>query len=34
MSTRNMTMVVERDYASDDNAGFAQDPWKLGDKSL
>lgn len=33
MSTRNMTMVVERDYASDDNAGFAQDPWKLGDKS-
>ena len=33
MSTRNMTMVVERDYASDNEAGFAQDPWKLGDKS-
>ena len=33
MSTRNMTMVVERDYASDDNAGFAQNPKKLADNS-
>ena len=33
MSTRNLTMVVERDYASDHELGFAQDPWKLGDKS-
>ena len=33
MSTRNMTMVVERDYASDHELGFAQDPWNLGDKS-
>ena len=33
MSTRNMTMVVERDYASDHHLGFAQDPWNLGDKS-
>ena len=33
MSTRNMTMVVERDYASDDNAGFAQNPKKIADNS-
>jgi len=33
MSTRNLTMVVDRDYASGGGAGFAQDPWKLGDKS-
>ena len=33
MSTRNMTMVVERDYASDDNAWFAQNPKKLADNS-
>jgi len=26
-------MVVERDYASDHELGFAQDPWNLGDKS-
>ena len=28
-----MTMVVERDYASNDNAGFAQNPKKLADNS-
>ena len=33
MSTRNLTMVVERDYASNHEAGFAQNPWNLGDKS-
>ena len=33
MSTRNLTMVVERDYASDHELGFAQNPWNLGDKS-
>ena len=33
MSTRNLTMVVERDYASDHKLGFAQNPWNLGDKS-
>ena len=33
MSTRNLTMVVERDYASNHEAGFAQDPRNLGDKS-
>ena len=33
MSTRNLTMVVERDYASNHEAGFAQDPWNLGDNS-
>lgn len=33
MSTRNLTMVVERDYASNHELGFAQDPWNLGDKS-
>ena len=33
MSTRNLTMVVERDYASDHELGFAQDPVNLGDKS-
>tara|TARA_B100000287_G_scaffold125131_1_gene117257 strand:- start:1561 stop:2019 length:459 start_codon:yes stop_codon:yes gene_type:complete len=26
-------MVVERDYASNHELGFAQDPWNLGDKS-
>ena len=33
MSTRNMTMVVERDYASDHELGFAQDPVNLAEKS-
>ena len=33
MSTSNLTMVVERDYASDHELGFAQDPKNLGDKS-
>ena len=33
MSTRNLTMVVERDYASSHELGFAQDPKNLGDKS-
>ena len=33
MSTRNLTMVVDRDYASNHEAGFAQNPWNLGDKS-
>ena len=33
MSTRNLTMVVERDYASNHEAGFAQDPRKLADNS-
>ena len=33
MSTRNLTMVVDRDYAQDHELGFAQDPWNLGDKS-
>ena len=33
MSTRNLTMVVERDYASDHELGFAQNPMNLGDKS-
>ena len=33
MSTRNLTMVVESDYASNHEAGFAQNPWNLGDKS-
>ena len=33
MSTRNLTMVVDRDYASNHELGFAQDPWNLGDKS-
>ena len=33
MSTRNMTMVIERDYASDDELGFAQNPNKLAEKS-
>ena len=33
MSTRNLTMVVERDYASNHELGFAQDPCNLGDKS-
>jgi len=33
MSTRNLTMVVERDYASNHELGFAQDPVKLADNS-
>ena len=33
MSTRNLTMVVERDYASDHELGFAQDPVNLAEKS-
>ena len=33
MSTRNLTMVVERDYASNDEGGFAQDPVNLAEKS-
>ena len=33
MSTRNLTMVVERDYASNHELGFAQDPRNLGDNS-
>ena len=33
MSTRNLTMVVERDYASNDEGGFAQDPVGLAEKS-
>ena len=33
MSTRNLTMVVERDYASNHELGFAQDPVNLAEKS-
>ena len=33
MATRNLTMVVERDYASDHELGFAQDPVNLAEKS-
>ena len=33
MSTRNLTMVVERDYAQDHQLGFAQDPINLAEKS-
>ena len=33
MSTRNLTMVVDRDYAQNHELGFAQDAWNLGDKS-
>ena len=33
MSTRNLTMVVDRDYAQNHELGFAQDPRNLGDKS-
>ena len=33
MSTRNLTMVVDRDYASNHELGFAQDPRNLGDSS-
>ena len=33
MSTRNLTMIVDRDYASNHELGFAQDPCNLGDKS-
>ena len=33
MSTRNLTMVVERDYASNHEAGFAQNPTGLSDNS-
>ena len=33
MSTRNLTMVVDRDYASNHELGFAQNPHNLGDNS-
>ena len=33
MSTRNLTMVIERDYAQDHELGFAQDPINLAEKS-
>ena len=33
MSTRNLTMIVDRDYASNHELGFAQDPRNLGDSS-
>ena len=33
MSTRNLTMVVDRDYASNHELGFAQNPVYLNDKS-
>tara|TARA_R100001443_G_C3339036_1_gene174083 strand:+ start:554 stop:1018 length:465 start_codon:yes stop_codon:yes gene_type:complete len=33
MSTRNMTMVIERDYAGGNELGFAQNPNKLAEKS-
>jgi len=33
MSTRNLTMIIERDYASDHELGFAQDPVNLAEKS-
>ena len=33
MSTRNLTMVVDRDYASNHELGFAQNPRNLGDSS-
>lgn len=33
MSTRNLTMVIERDYAQDHELGFAQDPVNLAEKS-
>ena len=33
MSTRNLTMVVDRDYSSNHELGFAQNPMNLGDSS-
>ena len=33
MSTRNLTMVIERDYAQDHQLGFAQNPINLAEKS-
>ena len=33
MSTRNMTMVIERDYASNHELGFAQNPELLTEHS-
>ena len=33
MSTRNLTMVVDRDYASQNELGFAADPWIYADNS-
>jgi len=33
MSTRNLTMVIERDYAQDNDAGFALNPVELAEKS-
>ena len=33
MSTRNLTMVIHRDYAQNHELGFAQNPTQLGDSS-
>ena len=33
MSTRNMTMVIDRDYASNHELGFAQNPGLLTEHS-
>ena len=33
MSTRNLTMVINRKYASESELGFAQNPANLSDKS-
>jgi len=33
MSTRNLTMVIHRDYAQNHEAGFAQNPTQLSDSS-
>ena len=33
MSTRNLTMVINRKYASESEEGFAQNPTHLSDKS-
>ena len=33
MSTRNLTMVIHRDYAQNNHAGFAQNPAYLSDSS-
>ena len=33
MSTRNLTMVVDRDYASNNELGFAADPCHYSDNS-
>ena len=34
MSTRNLTMVIHRDYASNHELGFAQNPTYLSDNSF